>query len=129
MRNFIKTTLNGYISEQNISKLNDNFWNWFGDSIVLDEKSNPLICYHGTDSEFNEFKISKYGSNGAGIYLTPYKEIAELSGKYIMPVYVRIEDSTDGIIAGYEIVVKKPQNIKSINNDGSWDLDDKNIYS
>lgn len=25
--------------------LNDNFWNWFGDSKVVDDKGNPLVVY------------------------------------------------------------------------------------
>jgi len=37
--------------------LNDNFWTWFGNSKVVDENSNPLICYHGTSKgTFIEFK-------------------------------------------------------------------------
>jgi hypothetical protein len=35
----------------------------------------------------------------------------------------------DGIIYGSEIVLFNPNQIKSINNDGSWDLNDNNIYS
>jgi hypothetical protein len=46
-----------------------------------------------------------------------------------MKLYVKIEDDSDGIIAGYEIVVKKPQNIKSIYNDGTWNIKNKNIFS
>ena len=109
--------------------MNDNFYEWFGNSIVVDDDNKPLICYHGTDNEFNEFKISKYGSNGSGIYFTPYKEIAKMSGKRLIEAYIKIENKQDGIILGYEVIVKKPQNIKAIDNDGSWDIDDTNIYS
>lgn len=35
----------------------------------------------------------------------------------------------DGVIYGSEYVVFKPNYIKSVNNDGSWDIDDMNIYS
>ncbi len=61
--------------------------------------------------------------------MTTYKDIAKNHGKYLMELYVKIEDVSDGIIAGYEVIVRKPQNIKSVNNDGSWDVNDKNIYS
>lgn len=33
-----------------------NFWNWFGDSKVVDEQGRPLVVYHGTPSgDFNTF--------------------------------------------------------------------------
>lgn len=35
----------------------------------------------------------------------------------------------DGVYYGSEIVVFYPNQIKSINNDGSWDINDNNIYS
>ena len=52
------------------------FKNWFGDwlsddktnvSKVVDENGEPLIVYHGTTQNFDEFKVDKLGSNtGAG---------------------------------------------------------------
>lgn len=35
----------------------------------------------------------------------------------------------DGVFYGSEIVVFEPNQIKSIDNDGSWDINDNNIYS
>lgn len=35
------------------------FKRWFGDSKVVDADGNPLVVYHGTTSEFTEFKPSK----------------------------------------------------------------------
>lgn len=32
-----------------------NFWKWFGDSKVVDDKGRPLIVYHGTINEFDNF--------------------------------------------------------------------------
>jgi hypothetical protein len=32
------------------------FKNWFGDSKVVDESGKPLVVYHGTGADFNEFK-------------------------------------------------------------------------
>jgi len=130
-RNFISTTIHEYLNkEKNVeSNLNNNFKSWFNNSKIVNDDGTPMICYHGTNKLFDVFRISKYGSNGPGIYLTNYKEIAEMHGKYIIEVYVKIESDLDGIIAGYEIVVKNPQNIKSVNNDGTWDINSKNIYS
>ena len=28
--------------------LNDNFYNWFGKSKIIDSEGFPLICYHGS---------------------------------------------------------------------------------
>lgn len=36
-----------------------NFWNWFGDSKVVDDKGRPLVVYHGSPFEFNEFSNKK----------------------------------------------------------------------
>lgn len=49
------------------------------------------------------------------------------NSKYVTEV---IKDlGYDGIFYGSEIVVFNPNQIKSINNDGSWDIDDNDIYS
>jgi hypothetical protein len=40
-----------------------------------------------------------------------------------------IDKGFDGILHGQEIVVFKPNQIKSINNDGTWNIDDDNIFS
>jgi hypothetical protein len=38
-----------------------NFWNWFGDSKVVDEAGNPLVVYHGTDQSFDSFDPGMLG--------------------------------------------------------------------
>jgi hypothetical protein len=47
--------------------------------------------------------------------------------KYVTEVIKNL--GYDGIFYGSEIVVFNPNQIKSINNDGSWDIDDNDIYS
>jgi len=32
-----------------------NFWRWFGDSVFVDEQGRPLVMYHGTAREIEEF--------------------------------------------------------------------------
>lgn len=110
------------------SELNIKFKKWFGKSKVVDDKGKPLIVYHGTNKKFNTFKKSKYGAMGSGIYLTTHKEVAEMHGDFVMELYAKIEDDSDGIIAGHEVIIYKPENIKSIYNNGSWDIDNSNIY-
>ncbi len=64
---------------------------WFGDwendpensSKVVDENGEPLVVYHGTNTNFNTFKQSeKVGSHGEenqlkGVYFTDDKEVAD----------------------------------------------------
>ena len=90
-----------------------NFWNWFGDSKVVDKKGRPLIVYHGTGKEFDTFDYSKIGtfgtSEGLGFYttenLTIAQEMAELSARQnqirgfgvSMPLYVSIKNPITNI--------------------------------
>ena len=39
-----------------------NFWNWFGDSKVVDENGKPLVVYHGTESTTSEISNSQKSS-------------------------------------------------------------------
>lgn len=88
------------------------FYDWFGDSKVVDEKGRPLVVYHGTkQGDFSVFDKSKigsqtdYGYHGIGFYLTPQIDLAESYSKdwqkyrlvfnpegRIMPLYSKIEN-------------------------------------
>lgn len=96
MHNILK-----YIKE-NIN-FNNNFKIWFNGSKIVDDKNNPLICYHGSRSDFNIFKPSKsIGNQGEndqieGIYFTDNREAAEFfalkdDDKYIKSVYLSIKN-------------------------------------
>ena len=52
------------------------FERWFGDSLAINEDGSPMVLYHGTTEDITQFKLSKEGSLGAGIYLTPQTLIA-----------------------------------------------------
>ena len=82
----------------------DNFINWFGDWInepensskVVDENGEPLVVYHGTNTNFNIFKPSKKeGSHNekdqfGGIYFTDSYKVADwyaLHDKFIKIVF------------------------------------------
>lgn len=61
------------------SKLNDNFWKWFGNSKTIKD-GQPMVFYHGTPNAFTTFDISKtspYGTVGQGFYFTDSKQTAE----------------------------------------------------
>lgn len=74
-----------------------NFWNWFGDSKVVDEDGRPLVVYHGTNEEFDEFDIRYFGRHdngwlGVGFYTTNDEEMAESYGSIVMPLYTKLEN-------------------------------------
>ena len=85
-----------------ISTINTpQFINWFGDwkirkncSKVLDENGYPLIVYHGSPNEFNEFKSEFMGETGTalgqGFYFTAHKEEAKKYGDNIKSFYLNI---------------------------------------
>lgn len=72
------------IENKKQSNINDNFLKWFGNSKVVDENGQPLVVYHGSPVDFNEFdklkqkKLLKYGQ---GFYFTSNKQRANLYGE------------------------------------------------
>lgn len=72
-----------------------NFWNWFGDSKVVDDQGRPLVVYHGTLADVKEFKkkkIRRGNTFGKGFYFTNSKQGAEQfsSGK-TLSVYLSFQ--------------------------------------
>lgn len=99
-----------------VKQILENFWKWFGHSNAKDAKGRPLVFFHGTNSDFQEFKtgIKTYNSYGLlgpvettrhGIFVTPDLDFAhsytrtddvrKLPGANIISVYVRAEDPFD----------------------------------
>lgn len=77
------------------------FINWFGDwrngsncSKVVDDNGLPLIVYHGTDSEFDEFKSEFMGKTGTalgqGFYFSSSNEDASAFGTNVKAFYLNI---------------------------------------
>ena len=83
-----------------------SFRNWFGDwlsedkenvSKVVDENNEPLIVYHGTENEFDVFSkelrgATDPGDGGLGFYFSPRKDVSEMYGSNIKPVYLSIKN-------------------------------------
>jgi len=67
-----------------------NFYAWFKDSKVVDDQGRPLVVYHGTNNDFNEFDVSNelgahFGSTGqAGSF-------AKTKG-LIIPAYIKMDN-------------------------------------
>lgn len=76
----------------------NNFWNWFGDSKIVDSQGRPLVMYHGTSADFNTFKRSKsdigmhFGTIGQADDRVKFniKRGRFSSGMNTLPVYLRI---------------------------------------
>lgn len=99
------------------AKLTDNknqvetpeFKKWFGNSTMVDGSGNPLVLYHGTTSDFDEFqskdgnfyfaRTPKVALGAERGFIDPddYKDIGEIpanvpDGINVIPVYLRIEN-------------------------------------
>ena len=152
--------------------INDNFFKWFNNSLIVNTNGKPLILYHGSSEEFEEFygdtffTDDYYNADGyAGedgivyeVYLSiknplildcknkKWNNIITPYGKSTTEVISNIDRTKyDGIIFNnikdnwiddedYQdsapiYVSFFPNQIKSVENDGSWDMDDDNIYS
>lgn len=75
-----------------------NFWNWFGDSKVVDDQGRPLVVYHGARGRKNLTELDpKFGENVGAIYTATNRSAAlhwtdweDYSNKDLYPVYARI---------------------------------------
>lgn len=162
-----------------------NFWNWFGDSKVVDSQGRPLVVYHTSPvADIKEFDKSKIGSTtdegiwGRGFYFSnkpasygenvyslyiksespfifnDFKTTDEIAdyldiwvGNFRMEnglpriSYSQINQLTshiqekehDGVIVRHEsgfteYVVFEPNQIKSVDNRGTFSEDTGNIY-
>lgn len=105
-----------------------NFWDWFGDSKVVDDQGRPLVVYHGTSADFSVFETGKLSSTRGSdkfdlFYFTTSKSAASLyaensakrdGGDNVIPAYLKLEnplivtnqddvrDDGDGFIRYYD---------------------------
>lgn len=80
-----------------------NFWKWFGDSKVVDADGKPLVVYHGTQADFNEFADvsgKKVRLLGNGFYFTSSEDQATSYGKRVVAAYLKIENPRSNIETG-----------------------------
>ncbi len=115
LRKFIATTMDGYLNEQkesllapngNVSNLSkdlyeyvrsEEFKNWFGDwennpndaSKIIDENGEPMLVFHGTNNEFNEFK-NAYHKNR--YFFTNDEELSKSYGSRNLKVFLNIKN-------------------------------------
>jgi hypothetical protein len=70
------------------------FKRWFGDSKVVDAEGKPLVVYHGTNNDFNEFRPSqKFGDAYFASESKSYANaMATGDGGNVMPVFVSMKN-------------------------------------
>jgi hypothetical protein len=147
MKELIKQILREAISSP---ILNDNFYRWFNGSKVVDDTGKPLICYHGTSRAFSTFNRKR---SAQGIFwFTSDKnkivagEAGAASRDAIIPVFLSAKNLAgweeysklglgqisdrgfDGVKLDDDYIIFEPNQIKSINNKGEWDSNNKNIF-
>lgn len=94
------------------------FWDWFGDSKVVDAEGRPLVVYHGTTKDFDAFDNSKTGANdmglwGRGHYFASAPTSANSyalrqgDGARVIPVYVSIQNPLV-LRTGSDLVTRLP---------------------
>lgn len=73
-----------------------NFYRWFGDSKVVDEKGRPLVVYHGTEADFEAFGRSEDIGFHFGTRAQATSRVSDegriLEGARLMPVHLKIEN-------------------------------------
>ncbi len=84
------------------------FKRWFGSSVVVDARGEPLVVYHGTRGDFSVFSEGEIGSatdrgfagpafyftnnaESASSYAEPSARNQDATGGNVMPVYLKIE--------------------------------------
>jgi hypothetical protein len=101
-RNHIYESINGAVSVNSLGEQIAgtpegvaNFWRWFAGSKTVDEQGRPIVFYHGSYQEFEEFEhpwdrgedddnyVESYigGNLGVGFYFTKNIEYAARFGK------------------------------------------------
>jgi len=129
------------------------FKSWFGESKVVGEDGEPLVVYHGTDQDFDEFddalsiggqhwftsdrsKIEKgeVGASGTGKIKDVYLSLKNPAGwdeydKYVLDELISL--GYDGLMLIEDdqttFVAFDPKQIKSTDNEGTWNPDDPRL--
>jgi hypothetical protein len=95
------------------------FKNWFGESKVVDKNSKPIVVYHGTKDDIEQFMKGQpnkkdAGWLGDGFYFTDNPELASTYAQYlksgpeganVLPVYLSIKNPYEATIRDKEYLM------------------------
>lgn len=73
-----------------------SFKAWFKNSVVVDDNENPLVVYHGTASDFSEFKVGAtrglfFAKDLDGAHRFASGDLKRGDTSSIMPVYLSMQ--------------------------------------
>ena len=108
------------------------FKKWFGDwendpanaSKIVDDNGEPMVVYHGTNSDFTKFSLEKVGSNvdygmwGSGFYFSPVRSFSKYYGSKILKLFLNIRNpfvrnpNTQGSKSQFKPVYGKEESIE-----------------
>lgn len=83
-----------------------NFYNWFGDSKIVDKNNHPLVVWHGSHSEFTTFARS----NDIGFHFGTKGQARTMAGR-----------SKTSNVKGYYLSIKNPLQVSF--DFGDWEAD------
>ena len=93
--------INQIRDNQNQVLSSDELNTWFWDSKVVDENWKPLLVFHGSDMQFDQFNMNLTGSKqsrnkdpgffGRWIYFTPHVWLAKKYGNNIYRCFLKVE--------------------------------------
>ena len=102
------------------------FKEWFGDSKIVDEAGQPLVVYHGTAADFDEFdpaqSVAGRLTNEYGIYTTPREQYAKQYATWAaegdspgktLPLYLSIRNPL--IVEGKDVI--SPRDLTKVDID------------
>ena len=100
LEDMFKTTTEGAISQASKLILGKHLAEVKGNvSKVVDENGEPLVVYHGTESDFYEFKHGKaigsgdkFGYLGEAFYATNDENVAETYGDRVIPIFLNLKN-------------------------------------
>lgn len=107
-----------------------NFKAWFGDSKVVDESGLPLVVYHGTTHDFDEFdprggNIENFHGKGAYFTSDPEDASKNYAGKTGPDITNRIERDmekiADGIMDDFDGWSDSIGEFSSVQSEDEWD--------
>lgn len=92
------------------------FWKWFNGSKIVDKQGRPIVVYHGTKTDFDNFDLNKIGLNGLalgpGFYFTDSESVAHGYGD-VKSFYLKALNPT---LSNEKKTITKSQVLKIIAN-------------
>lgn len=101
------------------------FVEWFGDSKVVDEKGEPLVVYHGTKADFDEFskdKIKTRFSYSFGLHFTSRPSEADIYAVGTDPKF-KPDESINGNVKPVYLRAVNPLTIETAQPTASMEAD------